>query len=75
MVVSIRTTKQGILLLSSIICATGSAMAIKWSDARGPQSVWELQDTVLDHIGSILEARCVAVKLGRGVYKLWWRVE
>ncbi|PVF99376.1 hypothetical protein CPB86DRAFT_293705 [Serendipita vermifera] len=35
-------------------------MATKWYDAKGPQSVWSLQDVVLDQIGIILEARAAA---------------
>ncbi|KAG8776617.1 hypothetical protein FRC16_004474 [Serendipita sp. 398] len=35
-------------------------MATNWQGAFGPQSVWGLQDNVLDHIENILEARVAA---------------
>ncbi|KIM26953.1 hypothetical protein M408DRAFT_175548 [Serendipita vermifera MAFF 305830] len=35
-------------------------MALKWHEAKGPQAIWNLQDTVLDQIGVILEARASA---------------
>ncbi|KAG8833977.1 hypothetical protein FRC17_009759, partial [Serendipita sp. 399] len=35
-------------------------MAAKWDTTFGPQSIWGLQDNVLDHIENILEARVAA---------------
>jgi hypothetical protein len=35
-----------------------TTMTMRWANVLGPHALWGLQDTILDQIGVILEARC-----------------